>query len=325
MNKPRKVIAFARYRDWGLLLVCNLIWGSQFVVYKIVQRQVGPVFAALFPITCAVLLMIPLVHRTRQKNKFTRRRVSNRKADILQFLLIGICGQVVAQLGVAWGVRLTLASDAALLALILPIATAFMACLFLGERMTLIRWVGFALAIAGVVECSGIRWSNLNLMNSKFLLGNLILFSAINGSAFYNAYSKKLLVRHSLLEVLLYSYYVVVAVMLPIAISTEPQSFMNIPKFTASVWVGFLILAVFQYFLAMLIFLSVLRRLDAIQVGLSNYLITFFGVLIAALGLHERLTKYMISGGIVVLAATVLVTVYESRARSQTKAGASQP
>jgi len=312
-------MAYSRFRDWGLLLLCNLIWGSQFVVYKIVQRQVGPVFAAFFPITCATLLMIPLVHRARQRNKVTAGRASNLKGDILQFILIGACGQVVAQLGIAWGVRLTLASGAALLALILPIATAFMAYLFLGEQMTLIRWVGFALAIVGVVKCSGIRWSNLSLANSKFLLGNLILFCAINGSAFYNAYSKRLLVRYSPLEVLLYSYYVVVAFMLPAAVCTEPQSFINIPHFTVAVWLGFLILAIFQYFLAMVIFLSVLTRLDATQAGLSNYLITFFGVLVAAIVLHEGLTKDMVLGGIVVLAATVLVTVYEGRTHSLIK------
>jgi len=45
-------------------------------------------------------------------------------------------------------------------------------------------------------------------------------------------------------------------------------------------------LALFQYFLSMVIFLNVLTRLDATQAGLSNYLIPFFGVLIAAAVLH---------------------------------------
>ena len=50
-----------RLYDWGRLLLCNMIWGSQFVVWKIVQRQAGPVFAALFPITIATLLLIPVL------------------------------------------------------------------------------------------------------------------------------------------------------------------------------------------------------------------------------------------------------------------------
>jgi len=36
--------------------------------------------------------------------------------------------------------------------------------------MTPVRWVSFALAIAGVLECSGIDWHELNLTSGKFLL-----------------------------------------------------------------------------------------------------------------------------------------------------------
>jgi drug/metabolite transporter (DMT)-like permease len=63
----------------------------------------------------------------------------------------------------------------------------------------------------------------------------------------------------------------------------------------------------------MVIFLTVLTRLDATQAGLSNYLITVFGVLTAALVLHERLPKFMVVGGVLVLASTLLVAVGEHR------------
>ena len=67
----------------------------------------------------------------------------------------------------------------------------------------------------------------------------------------------------------------------------------------------------------MVIFLNVLTRLDATQAAVSNYLIPFFGVLIAAVVLHERLTTFMIVGGILVLGSTLLVTVYEERQRAR--------
>jgi drug/metabolite transporter (DMT)-like permease len=78
-----------------------------------------------------------------------------------------------------------------------------------------------------------------------------------------------------------------------------------------------MILAIFQYFLSMVIFLNVLTRLDATQAAVSNYLIPFFGVVIAAIVLHERLTKFMVVGGIVVLASTLLVTVYDDHQRGR--------
>ena len=71
--------------------------------------------------------------------------------------------------------------------------------------------------------------------------------------------------------------------------------------------------AVLRNFLALLIFLHVLKRLDATVAGLSNYLIPFFGVLTAGIFLGEKLTSYMILGGLLVLASTLLMTVTEGR------------
>ncbi len=55
-----------RLRDWLLLLLCNLIWASQFVMVKLVQRQMGPVFAVFFPMAMATLMLAPLVWRARR-------------------------------------------------------------------------------------------------------------------------------------------------------------------------------------------------------------------------------------------------------------------
>ncbi|MDE3180003.1 MAG: DMT family transporter [Acidobacteriota bacterium] len=300
-------------RDWVLLLACNLIWASQFVLVKIVQEQMGPVFATFFPITIAGVILVFIVRRESRRERIpeiTRR-------EIWEFILLGVGGQVVAQLFVTWGVRLSLASNAALLMLVLPVSTAVMAYFFLGERMTRIRWISFILAIAGVLECSGINWSELNFHSSEFFLGSIMIFLSVNGSAFYNVYSKKMLRRFSPLRVLLYSYYVVFLFMLPITLYAEPHSFRNLPHFRPAVWAGLIALAVFQYLLSMVIFLNVLTRLDATQAGLSNYLIPFFGVIIAALALGERLTTFMILGGGLVLASTLLITVYEERKRAR--------
>lgn len=310
--------SFTRLRDWFLLLACNLIWASQFVIVKLVQAQMGPVAATFLPMTLATLILIPIVRYEKSRSGGAGQRVPRR--DVMQFVLIGVVGQVVAQLFITWGMRYAPASNAALLMLALPVSTAVMAFFFLGERMTAVRWISFILAIAGVIECAGIDWNELNLTSSKFLIGNLLIFASVNGSAFYNVYSKKLLARYTPLAVLLYSYYAVVVFLLPITAYSEPEAFRNLPHFSFGVWLGLLTLAIFQYGLSMVIFLNVLTRLDATQASISNYLIPFFGVLIAALFLHERLTKYMLIGGLLVLGSTLLVTVYEERQRARKEA-----
>ncbi len=306
-----------RLRDWILLLVCNLIWASQFVLVKIVQEQMGPVAATSFPMLIATILLIPIV---RIELRYYRGSIPKRafRQDWLGFLTIGVLGQVAAQLFITWGVRYSLASNGALLMLALPIVTTVMAYFLLGEKMSPIRWVSFALAAAGVVECSGVDWKELNLTGSTYLLGNGLIFISVCGSAFYNVYSKKLLVRYTPLQVLLYSYYFVVAFLIPITFYSEPDALQQIVHYTVRTWLGIALLAVLQYCISMVIFLTVLARLDATQASLSNYLIPFFGLIIAAVVLHEHLTTFMIVGGMLVLLSTLLITVYEEHRRPKT-------
>ena len=58
-------------------------------------------------------------------------------------------------------------------------------------------WLSGLLAIAGVLACSGVDWSELNMTSSRYLAGNVLIFGSILGSAFYNTYSKRLLQRFS--------------------------------------------------------------------------------------------------------------------------------
>lgn len=309
----------SRFGDWILLLLCNLMWASQYSMVKVAQEQMGPIFATFFPVTLATMLLVLIVrYRHRTKAEVQHSSPLPRR-DLYGFILMGVCGQIPAQLFITWGVKLSLASNAALLALTLPVVTAVMAYFLLGERMTRLRWVSFALAIVGVLECSGIIWKELNLSSTGFLIGNLLIFGGICGSSFYNVYSKKLLRRYSPLQVLLYSYYAAFVVMLPVTLDTEFQGFLNLPHFTIAVWGALIILSLFVYCLSMVLFLNVLTRLDATQAALSNYLIPFFGLGLAAIILHERMTRFMIIGAILVLISTLLITVYEERSRPVTE------
>lgn len=52
--------SYSRLRDWVLLLGCNFIWASSFVMIKLAQRQVGPAFTTFFPMALATLLLAPM-------------------------------------------------------------------------------------------------------------------------------------------------------------------------------------------------------------------------------------------------------------------------
>src|SRR3984885_14837917 len=227
-------------------MLCNLIWASQFVLAKLVQEQMGPIFATLLPMAIATLCLMPLVRRQRRARDAA---VAIRAPDIVSFGVIGGFGQVAAQLGITWGVRLAPASNAALLSLTLPIATALLAFLLLGERMTTGRWISFVRAVAGVLQCSGVDWSDLRFASGSVVSGNLLIMLGVLGSAFYNVYGKKLLIRYSPLEVLLYSYYAVLVCLIPLTLYLEPGSLHSVRFFATKAWLGTLLLEKLYSFL----------------------------------------------------------------------------
>jgi drug/metabolite transporter (DMT)-like permease len=77
-----------------------------------------------------------------------------------------------------------------------------------------------------------------------------------------------------------------------------------------------ILLTVFHNYLSMVLFLKALTKLDATQAALSNYLIAFFGVPIAAIALGERLNPASIVGGVLVLASTLVITLWPSKAKT---------
>ncbi len=305
-------------RSWLFLFSCNLMWALQFTCIKLVQDQVGPLFTVWAPMTLATIMLYPLIKAER---KVSPAQSGRGWKDVVLFFVLAFTGVFPGQVLVTWGTRLSLASNAALLMLTLPVCTAVLAFLLLGEKMTPVRWISFGLAILGVLFCSNFDLGQLNF-GKGFLLGNVLIFSGVLGSSFYNSYGKKVLERYSPMEMLFYTYAAMFVIMTPLTLHQEMDVFARVPHFTAQTWTGLVLLTFFHNYLSMVLFLKALKQLDAIQAALSNYLITFFGLPIAAIWLGERLTLMAIVGGVLVLGSTLLITIYDELRKSQTSATA---
>jgi drug/metabolite transporter (DMT)-like permease len=293
--------------SWLLLFVANFMWAMQFTCVKLVQDDVGPLFTVWGPMLLATFMLYPLVRGVQQRPDYVDQR---RKSDIILFLVLAAVGIFPGQVLITWGTQMSTASNAALIMLTLPISTAVLAVIILGERMTPLRWLSGALAIIGVIMCGDVDYKDLNFATG-LLAGNLLIFLGVQGSAFFNAYSKKVLERYSPTEMLYYSYVAMFFIMTPLVIAKEPESFLRIPYYSSNTWIGLILLTFLHNYLSNVLFLKALKHLDAIQTGMCNYLITFFGVPIAVIWLGERLAPMAILGGLIILCSTLLVTVGE--------------
>jgi len=232
--------------------------------------------------------------------------------DVIIFGQLALLGVFPAQVLMTWGTQFSLASNAAILTLALPVITAVFAFLMLKEKMNKVRWVSFIIAITGVILCSTGDIKQLNF-SSKYTLGNILIFLAIVGNAYYNTGIKKIASRYSEMELLFFTYVVMVVLLTPLVLFYEKDAFTRIPVFTTQTWIGMALLTFFHNFLSMLLFFKALKVLDAMQVALSNYLIAFFGLPVAAIWLGEKISSLAVAGGFLVLISTLIITIVDYR------------
>jgi drug/metabolite transporter (DMT)-like permease len=292
------------------------MWALQFTCIKLTQDQIGPYFTVWGPMLMATLFLAPFALKD-------LKRGNKRIKDVLVFVQLGLLGAFPAQVLMTWGTQYSLASNAAILTLSLPVITALFAFLILKEKMNIVRWISFLIAILGVILCSTADISQMNF-SSKYAVGNILIFLAIIGNAYYNVGIKKIAGSYTEIELVFYTYVVVVLLLTPLVLYYEPDIFSRIPMFTAQTWIGVTLLTVFHNFLSMILFFKALKMLDAMQVALSNYLITFIGLPIAAIWLHEKLSAQSIAGGSMVLIATLIITIIDYK-MNEKKAGILQP
>ncbi len=303
-----------------LLILVNLMWSVQFAAAKVATDNLGPITVTVVPLIMSVVMMAPfLALRKRRPHPNLPERGSLLR-NIRAFVLLGTVGIVISQLFLTWGISRSLASNGAVITLACPAITAVLAYFMLNERMTLLRWVSFILALAGVLICSDVDWRSVQLFTGKYLVGNLLIFGSLWGASFYNTYAKKLLKVYSPFEVTVYSFTVCSLFLLPLALFLEPTPWSRWSSLGWPVWLSLISIAIFALTLATVLFFAVLQKLDVTQAILSVYMAPIFGVAIAAFTVHERITLELMVGGALVFISTFLVTYFEERGRLRSSA-----
>ncbi|QMW06025.1 DMT family transporter [Spirosoma foliorum] len=303
-------------QSWAILFFCNLIWSFHFTSIKLTQDQVGPYFTVWAPMLLATIFLAPFVIRDFRKG-------GKKLKDILIFVQLAALGAFPSQVLMTWGTQYSLASNAAILVMTLPVITAVFAFLILKEKMNTARWISFAIAITGVILCSTDDIKRMDL-SSRYALGNGLIFLAILGNAYYNVGCKKVSGQYTEMEMVFYTYLVMSILLTPLVLYYEPEMFAKVPSFTTNTWIGMISLTLFHNFLSMLLFFKALKNLDATQVALSNYLITFMGLPIAAIWLGETLNRQTIIGGVLVLVSTLILSIVDSKVQQKKVANINQ-
>src|SRR5258708_39326919 len=123
MTSTTVVLSKKRQTTWYffLLALASLMWSAQGTAVKILDRQLGPIAITFVPFYITTLLFIPLLLKMRRENPGASHPSAR---DWVQFIIAGVAGQVLAQLGMTWGISKSLASNGAILNLLIPVMSA---------------------------------------------------------------------------------------------------------------------------------------------------------------------------------------------------------
>jgi drug/metabolite transporter (DMT)-like permease len=294
---------------FSLLAMASLIWSAQGSAVKFLDRQMGPIAITFVPFYITTILFVPLLIRTRRANPQAARPTWS---DWGKFALAGVGGQVLAQLGMTWGISRSLASNGAVLNLMIPVITAVLASFMLREKLTALRVVSLVVGLVGVLLMSVQDLRESSFLEMKYIAGNGLILVGCFGSSFYNTYCKGLLRRFQEIEILIFSYITASLASLPLLVWVEPFHWSVFASLDWKSWAAFAFLAILMYGASMLFFFAALEHLDVTVASVSLYLVPIFGVLLAAALLGERLSTLAMVGSGVVLAATVLIMRYDT-------------
>ena len=296
--------------DWSLVILVNFLWATQVPVVRFIGDRLGPITLAFIPLILSTIIFFPILLMENKKRNMSLRW---RWKDIKYFLVSGILGIFILQYAYTLGSLKTLAANAGIITLTIPVLVAIFASFMLKEKLNIVRIISFILAIGGVLLTSVSDLSSVDFIHGQYLEGNLIFLFACLCCAFYNTYCKVLVdKKYTELEILVYSSIVGSIASIPLLIWVEPFSITRFMQSGNIAIFGILGLSIFVYGVASLLFFYVLERMDVTQAILGNYLLPFFIGLMGVILLNESITLLMVVGGTIIFVSTLMVTVYEN-------------
>lgn len=296
--------------DWSLVILINFMWATQVPVIRLIGDAYGPITIAFIPMIVSTLIFLPVLW---VENKKRGVKMKWRWRDLKYFMLPGLVGVFLMQYLYTIGSQRTLAANAGIITLTIPVIVAIFASVLLKEKLNIVRILSFILALGGVVMTSFSDFASANFKQGNFLAGNLIFLLACCCCGFYNTYCKLLVdKKFTEVEILVYGSIIGSIASIPLLTWVEPfhlTSFLHSGKVALA---GMLELSLIVYGISMLLFFYVLKRMDVTQAILGTYLLPFFIALLGILLLNEKITYLMFFGGMLILISTLMVTIYEN-------------
>ncbi|MCT4618376.1 MAG: DMT family transporter [Marinisporobacter sp.] len=197
-----------------LLILTVIFWGTSFGAVKIGIGNLSPVQFLFLRTLFATIIFSIILFKT-PKNK---RKVSKKDIPYIMYLgFMGIGGYFIVQYT---ALEYTTTVNASLLVGLAPIIVAIYSCLFLKEKLELVRIMGIAMCFAGIILI--ITKGNVsNLSFGKTMFGDMLMLLNAVMLAIFSIGAKKILKKYDPFIVVAYMNIFALIMLAPFAFTSN--------------------------------------------------------------------------------------------------------
>ncbi|MEL6224886.1 MAG: DMT family transporter [Cyanobacteria bacterium J06627_8] len=293
-----------KFSNIAELLLLAAVWGGSFLFMRIAAPIIGPVWLIEIRVLLAGLIMLLVV--TRQGQLYLLRKYW------FPLAVVGCINSAIPFVFLAFASVYLPAGFTSILNGTAPLFGMIVASVWLNERLTPTRLIGFALGFVGVVLLVGLR--EVAVTSTFFLAVSAGLMAAIM-YAIAAPYIKQQMTGVPSFVTTTGSQLAAALVLVPLLPFTIPQN-----PITPPVIIAVLALALLSTALAYVLYFRLIQNVGSTKALTVTYLIPFFAMLWGALILKEPITSSMIGGCALVLLGTAIVNdVLTSRFNHQSR------
>jgi len=284
---------------YAKLFAVPAIWGGTFIAGRILALALP---AAVGSLLRYVVALAALVFAARWLEgglpRLTRRQ-------LVGTVLLGATGILAYNLFFLGALARLPASRTSLIIALNPVVTIAAASLLLGERMSPRRWLGVAVALAGVWIVVS-RGDVLGSVTGSVGVGELLMFGGVCSWAAYTLIGRRVLTGLTPLAATTYASLWGTAMLAVVAapdLLASERADLTLPVVLSALYLGLLGTAV-----AFVWYYQAVQRLGASRTVIFNNLVPVFGATFGVLLLGEPLLPSMLLGGAVAVAGVMLVS-----------------
>ena len=280
------------------MLGIPLIWGAAFIPGKIAVAALPPGMASFARYTAASLSLVAVTLVV------DKRLVWPRGRQWAGLALLGLTGIAAYNFLMFLSLAEIPASRTAMIVALSPALIAVGSAVFQGEKMSPLRWLGVALALAGAwIVLSHGDVANIHLALGK---GEYYMLGAVGCWVSYTLLSRKVLGQGlSILAATTWSSLIGTLMLLPLALLALPH--LGEKASHPAPWLAVAAMGVFGTGVAFLWYAEGIRRIGATRTAVFTNLVPVFAVAAAWLFLGETITGSLLLGGAVTLVGVFLV------------------